>query len=292
MPVPSLPRPLWPSWSPLRRRVASATHLSLFLDYDGTLVPLVDHPSRARLSPAMKRLLQRLAGRPGVWVALVSGRSLADVKRMVGLAGLCYVGNHGLELQGPALRYVNPVARATRPLLAHLGGRLTQALASIPGAWVEDKALTLSVHYRRVAAVERLRVRNAFYQVVRPSQEQRRIRVTAGKDVFELRPPVRWTKGTMLSWLLTRQRALAGRASVLPVCLGDDATDEDAFEALGDRGITVAVGPSTPLTRARYYVKSPADVQRLLERILAARPPSSALRASERRFHPHADSDG
>jgi hypothetical protein len=144
-------------------------------------------------------------------------------------------------------------------------------LASIPGAWVEDKELTLSVHYRRVAAGERLRVRHAFYQVVRSSQEQRRIRVTAGKEVFELRPPVRWTKGTMLSWLLTRQRALAGRASVLPVCLGDDATDEDAFEALGDRGITVAVGPSTPLTRARYRVESPEDVQRLLQLILSAR---------------------
>lgn len=276
-------RPLWPSWSAVRRRVVSAKHLSLFLDYDGTVVPLADHPSQARLPPAMKRLLQRLAGRPGVWVALVSGRSLADLKRMVGLAGLCYVGNHGLELQGPTLRYVNPVARATRPLLARLGQGLTQALASIPGAWVEDKALTLSVHYRRVTPGERLRVKHVFYQVVRPSQEQRRIRVTAGKDVFEVRPPVRWTKGTMLSWLLTRQRALAGRASVLPVCLGDDATDEDAFEALQDRGITVAVGPSTPLTRAGYYVEGPADVRRLLQLILAAR---------ARRPRHHAASDG
>lgn len=268
-----MPAPLWSRWPAIRRKVASCTYLSLFLDYDGTLVPFADHPSGARLSPAMKRLLQRLAGQPGVWVALVSGRALADLKRMVGLAGLCYVGNHGLELQGPMLRYVNPVARATRPLLARLGRRLTQALASIPGAWVEDKGLTLSVHYRRVAAGERLRVKHVFYQVVRPFQEQRRIRVTAGKDVFELRPPVRWTKGTMLSWLLTRQIALAGSSSVLPVYLGDDVTDEDAFKVLRDRGITVAVGPSTLLTQARYHVESPEDVQRLLQLILAARRP-------------------
>lgn len=265
-----MPKPLWSSAPAVRARVAAAKQVALFLDYDGTLTPIVKRPSRARLSAAAKRVLRQLAKLPGVWVALVSGRKLEDLERMVRLEDLCYVGNHGLELKGPKLRYVNPVARRSEPVLRRIKEALRPRLRRIKGAWVEDKGLTLSVHYRRVEPTEKILVRNGLNEVVRPYQEKGQVRVTHGKEVLEVRPPVRWDKGAMVRWLLARREAMTD-SEVLPVYVGDDATDEDAFEALGRRGLTVAVGPASPLTRAAYVVKSPSEVKRFLEMILKAR---------------------
>ena len=260
---------LWTEWPSIRRELASARQVALFLDYDGTLSPIVEHPSKARLPLQTRRLLRQVSARPGLWVAIVSGRALKDLRRRVGLKGLCYVGNHGLELQGPKMRHLNPAARRCRPTLRKIREELKPEARKIPGAWVEDKGLTLSVHSRQVKPRDKILVRDAFYRVVRPYQEKGQVRVTAGKEVFEVRPPVRWTKGTMVSWLLTRRRARAKGQKVVPVYIGDDITDEDAFKALGKRGITVAVGPGNALTRARYAVRSPANVRKFL-RLLAS----------------------
>ncbi len=275
-------RSLWSFTASLRERIAAAPQVALFLDYDGTLTPIVKHPSRAHLSAGARRLLRRLAKLPGVWVAVVSGRALEDLQRMVRLGGLCYVGNHGLELEGTKMRYVNPAARRCQPVLRRIAAALRLRLRPIKGAWVEDKGLTLSVHYRRVDPAEKILVRNGLNEVVRPYQEKGQVRVTQGKEVFEVRPPVRWNKGTMVRWLLARREAMTG-AEVLPVYVGDDVTDEDAFEALGRRGITVAVGAAGPLTEAAYAVKSPADVKQFLALIVKARgeraqPPAGACR--------------
>lgn len=251
--------------------MAAAEYLLLFMDYDGTLVPLADHPSQATLAPRTKRMLQQLADQPGVRIALVSGRSLKELQRLVGLNTLCYVGNHGLEIADAQLHHVNPLAKAHRPLLQRVARQLRQALMPIPGAWVENKGLTVSVHYRCVSPQQAPAIKNAFYAAVRPYEAKRQVRVTTGKGVFELRPPVRWTKATVVRWLIARHTVRA--ASVLPLYVGDDLTDEDAFEALKNQGVTVAVGPSTPLTQAHYYVRTPGEVQRLLQRLLDARTP-------------------
>lgn len=265
-----MPKSLWLAWPSLREKIAGARELALFLDYDGTLTPIVKHPSRARLAAGMRQLLRKLAAQPGIWVALVSGRELGELRRMVRLPRLCYVGNHGLELHGPKMRYLNPVARRSRPVMRRIAGALRSEIRGVKGAWVEDKGLSLSAHFRGVEPAEKILVRNGFYRVVRPYQEKGRVCVTSGKEVFEVRPPVRWDKGRMVRWLLARREAMTGQ-EVLPAYVGDDLTDEDAFEALGRRGITVAVGPGTPLTRAGYVVRSPLEVKRLLELILEAR---------------------
>lgn len=269
-------RPLFAHLPSLEERIRQADEVVLFLDYDGTLTPLRERPEQARLSGETRELLRDLSRQPGVWVAVVSGRALADVKRMAGVRGLCYVGNHGLELEGPKLRHTLRQAWISRPVMKKIARRLRQELQAVPGAWVEDKGLTLAVHFRQVAADEKLRVRNRFNSVLRPYRERRRVRVTAGKEVLEVRPPVRWTKGTMVRWLLARRMGLHPRADILPVYIGDDLTDEDAFLALGGRGITVVVGSSNPLSRAQYRVASPVAVLRFLRRLLAARRGKSA----------------
>ncbi len=264
------PRPLWPEWPALQRRLAAAREVTVLLDYDGTLVPLADHPADARLPQRMRRLLEQLSRQPGVRVALVSGRSLRDLRRQVRLPGLGYVGNHGLELRDGTQRYVNAAAAKSRPYLRAIVRQLRRQLRPIRGAWVEDKGLTASVHYRLVRPIDLPHVQRIFYAVVQPYQIKRHVRVTTGRCVFEVRPPVSWSKATMVNWLLTRQQDDAGRRS-LPLYVGDDVTDEDAFELLRSRGLTVAVAPAASGTRARYGVDTPEDVRRLLERVLVIR---------------------
>lgn len=262
------PQPMEAALPALREKIEQAQLLLLFLDYDGTLAPLVDHPSQARLPAATRHLLDALVREPGVWVTLVSGRGLGDLKGMVKLRGVCFVGNHGLELQGPQLSYVNPVAEKCRPLLRRIVQKLRATLRPIAGAWVENKGLTLSVHYRSVDPGEALLVRNGFYDCLRPYSEKRQVRVTAGNKVFEVRPPVHWTKGTIVNWLVSRRRAVTGNAATTVIYIGDDQTDEDAFTALGSRGVSIVVGASNPLSQARYRLRSPRQVQGFLRWLL------------------------
>lgn len=262
---------LWSEWPSLRTKIQQADQIILFLDYDGTLAPIKDRPAQARLSAAAKSHLRRLNRRPGVWVALVSGRRVSDLKRRVGLEGFCYVGNHGLELQGPGLRHINPAAKKSRPVLRRIRQLLQKTLKPLPGVWVEDKGLTLSIHFRQANAKDRQQVEALFHRIVAPFRLKRQIHVTAGKMVFEVRPPVHWTKGTVVAWLLARQSALSKGQTVLPIYAGDDLTDEDAFKALRGRGITITVGTSNPLTLAQYRVRSTGEIDRLLEEILKAR---------------------
>lgn len=265
------PHLLWSNWSSVRERLIAAKQLLLFLDYDGTLVALADHPAEAKITPRTRDLLQRLANQPGVYVTLLSGRSLSDLRNIVEISKAWYIGNHGLELEASLLHHVNPLAWTHQSLLQEIAQQLKRALSSVPGAWLEDKTLTLSVHYRCVPETDWMHVKNIFYQILRHYQEKHQVYVTSGKSVFEVRPPVRWNEGMIINWLLTRQLALSGEESSLAIYLGDDLADEDTFAMLKPRGVTVAVGPSTPLTQAQYYVKTPSDVQRLLRLILGIR---------------------
>lgn len=281
-------KPLWPEWPVLERRIRRAVRLPLFIDLDGTLTPIVEHPSKTKVSSSVRKLLRELSRRPGIWIAIVSGRKLSDLKKKIGISGLCYVGNHGLEIQGVKLRHINPVAAKSRPLLRTIRRQLAKILKPIPGAWVEDKGLTLSVHFRGVSEKDHVLVKNAFHEVVAPYRLKNQVHLTDGKQVFEVRPPAHWNKGSVVLWLLARQTALASAGEVLPFYVGDDFTDEDAFRALEEKGITVAVGPSTPLTQARYVVQSSDEVEALLRKILeiregaATRPGTSRPRARRR----------
>ena len=269
-------RPLFAALPSLVDKIRQADEVALFLDYDGTLTPLRERPEQARLSGQARGLLRDLARRPGIWVALVSGRALSDVKRMAGVRRLCYVGNHGLQVEGSGIRYTLRQAAASRPVMREIARRLRRELAMIPGAWVEDKNLTLAVHFRQVEPGEKILVRNLFHAILRPYLEKGKVRVTAGKEVLEVRPPIRWTKGTMVRWLLARRIGLRPEGKILPIYVGDDLTDEDAFSALDRRGITVVVGRSNLFSKAQYRVASPAAVLRFLRLLLSFRRGKSA----------------
>ena len=215
--------------------------LSLMLDYDGTLTPIVGRPQDAALSFKMKELLRSLAARYPL--AVITGRGLDDIKTLVGLRSITYAANHGLEVSSSNLipapfTMVFDPGRGTTDELKRLSAELEALGAACRGAVVEDKGATLSVHYRLVDSSVLEGFLGDVKAVLRAPQKNGLVRVTEGKKVIEVRPMVSWDKGSVVKWLIDRQ----GFASTFPVYMGDDATDFDAFSALRGVGLSVFVG--------------------------------------------------
>ena len=252
----------------LRRRLqpwlAARPTVALFFDYDGTLTPLRDRPEDARLPDATRQALETAARTPNLDTVIVSGRALADVKRLVGVAGLTYIGNHGFEIEGPGIafrhpeiaRYASVVERTTREL-----ERLR-----IPGAQVENKGATLSYHFRLVPETQHDGVMRRAQAVI----QRRGLRPLLGHQVIEGRPPVPWDKGHAVLYVLVQRHGADWPAHVRALYVGDDATDEDAFRSLRGMGRSICVGAAwDSATPADYALPDPEAVTQLL-RWLAA----------------------
>ena len=240
----------------IQERVRDAGFLSLFLDFDGTLTPIVADPAEARLDPRVRGTLQSQAVRDDTLLAFVSGRALDDLRPRVGIERAVYAGNHGLEITGRNVAFVEPSALAKRELLNQIVDQLTAALRHIPGALVENKNLTASVHYRRAA-----RHAAAITEIVQAALAPHVsfFRLNRGKMVLEIVPLTSCDKGSAVSWI-NAQLGMAGAPSIY---IGDDRTDEDAFSHL--RGeITIQVGRNKK-TSARYFVADPTEVHSFLE---------------------------
>ncbi len=257
---------LFGAWDKVRPLIKKAEHILLLSDYDGTLTPIVERPEIANLSENTRKLLRTLAKNPRYTVGIISGRALADLKGKVGLEGIIYAGNHGLEIEGFGYSYFDPVAEEVRPFLQLLGNVLSTTLKGIRGAFVENKGLTLSVHYRTVDETEEEAVADTFKRVTDPLHTTGRIRVTQGKRVYEIRPPVDWDKGKAVIWLLEKCRQVKRKGRILPIYIGDDLTDEDGFRAVEkNNGISILVSDELRQSLAGYFVKSPEEVVKLLE---------------------------
>lgn len=239
------PLPLFDHIEDIGERVASASHVGLFLDFDGTISPIVPNPTSAEIDSEIHSILNRLAARPDLTLSIVSGRALADLRRRVGLRTAVYVGNHGLEIESDTVRFRHFDAEKLQPELQSLVTQLRSTLAGIDGLEVEDKGLTASVHFRRVAPELRDWVRETACRAMLGSS---RFKCREGKMVVEVRPQIEWHKGYAVDWI--RRNVLPSHA--LPIYVGDDATDEDAFSVLPD-GITIKVGrPGN--TQAHYWL--------------------------------------
>lgn len=234
----------------------------LLLDYDGTLTPIVERPELATLPPAMRRVLKSVAKRHKV--AIASGRSLPDIRKLVGLKGLYYAGNHGLEISGPRAKLVQPRARSTRPILVQLCKKLRGELEEMKGAIVEDKGLTASVHYRLVQPENLKRLKSVVRKITKPYMDSGAIKITRGKKVIEIRPNIDWDKGKAALWIVS---VIDPGGRLTPIYLGDDRTDEDAFLALKSRGITVLVSEKPKKSHAQFFLRNVDEVKLFLEKL-------------------------
>ncbi|PWC43163.1 trehalose-phosphatase [Azospirillum sp. TSO22-1] len=232
---------------------------ALFLDYDGTLTPIVDRPERARIDDATRAAVARLAVLCPL--AVVSGRDLDDVAGMVGLEELVYAGSHGFDIRGPGLR--TQIGLEYAPALERADAALRQRLAAVPGALVERKRFAIAVHTRLVEPAAKPAVAAA---VLAAAAGEADLRVTGGKEIHELRPNLPWDKGRAVLALIDA----LGLGSAVPVYIGDDETDEDAFRALAGRGIGIRVMDRPDDTAAAWSLGDPAEVRVFLERLAGA----------------------
>jgi len=209
--------------------------LAVFLDFDGTLSPIVDRPDDARMTPSGGPALERLAALCPV--AIVSGRDLGDVRRRAGVPSLWYAGSHGFEYVSPdGEAHEHEQAGQAVAALAEAEQQLSARLRDLPGAIVENKRFALAAHYRMVAEERANEVIDAVAEV---GAQYPMLRMTGGRKVAELRPNIDWDKGKALHWLL--EQIAPGGGDVLPLYAGDDLTDEDALTAIGERGFGVVV---------------------------------------------------
>jgi trehalose 6-phosphate phosphatase len=230
---------------------------AVFLDYDGTLTPIVARPELAVLSAEMRGILADLASH--CHVAIVSGRDRAEVARLVGLDGLVYAGSHGFDIAGPdGLHEEHEGASAFLSALDRAEALLQAEIGEIEGVLLERKKFAIAVHYRLVARRQITRIKRA----AETAAERHGLRQTTGKKVFELRPDMAWDKGKAVLWLLSALDLEA--EDVVPLYVGDDDTDEDAFAALSGRGIGILVTNADRHTLAQYKLSDTQAVEQFL----------------------------
>jgi trehalose-phosphatase len=248
----------------IETKVVSASSLVVYVGFDGTLAPMVANPELARLPAQTQSVLEDLSTREGVLVALMCGQPLADLRARVGISSVVCGGDHGLEIEGASLRFEHPEMARRRLSLADLNHRLSALPLLFAGIHVEARTLSTSIHFRQADELSREHLRTIVGSLV-PADHPDFV-VTEGAESYEIRPRVDWNKGDAVRWIHERIKA----SQVLPVVIGDDPTDEQAFGAL-DGAISIRVGihaGSAQPTSARYCVNGEARVGDVLHWIL------------------------
>ncbi|KAL1226095.1 putative trehalose-phosphate phosphatase I [Cardamine amara subsp. amara] len=246
----------------------------MFLDYDGTLSPIVDDPDRAFMSSKMRRTVKKLA--KCFPTAIVTGRCIDKVYNFVKLAELYYAGSHGMDIKGPAKGFsrhkrvkqslLYQPASDYVPMIDEVYRQLLEKTKSTPGVKVENHKFCTSVHFR---CVDEKKWSELVLQVRSVLKEYPTLKLTQGRKVFEIRPMIEWDKGKALEFLL-ESLGFGNSNNVFPIYIGDDRTDEDAFKVLRDRGegFGILVSKFPKDTDASYSLKDPSEVMDFLRRLV------------------------
>ena len=246
-------RHLFDCWPQVRKRLRAAKRVALFLDFDGTLVPMRSRPEGVRLDSTTRRLLQRLARHPHLTVVVISGRQRRDLLQRIRVEGLQYLGLYGLERGGRV-----PTADPAYMVLRRARRSLAVRMASLPDIWIEDKRLSFAVQYRGAAGATRQQARCILRETLKPLESV--LRVQPSKKVWEVLLREAPGKGAAVADIL---KGLP--PGTLPIYVGDDTTDESAFAVL-PKGVTVRVGTLLH-SKAHYRLRSPTEVLNFLERL-------------------------
>lgn len=224
----------------------------LFLDFDGTLAPIVDHPDRAAMPEEVRAAMMKTAR--NVAVAVVSGRALSDLWTKVRIGGIVYAGNHGAEIWDGTELIRSGDATGASGKMKDLMDELGRRLSGITGVLIEDKGITSSVHFRQIDPQREGEFFQQFWDAVRDYEHL--FRVTSGKRVLEIRPREAWNKGDAVESIMQK---IGG--DTIPVYVGDDTTDEDAYRAIKGTGISISIGENA---EADYFLKDQDEIGRFL----------------------------
>ncbi|MFW5761327.1 MAG: trehalose-phosphatase [Cyclobacteriaceae bacterium] len=236
--------------------------LALFLDYDGTLTPIVNKPEDAKISAEMRQAVYDLSTL--IPVAVISGRDRKDVEKMVGLKNLIYSGSHGFDSKGPDFEYQHEAGVNCLPEFDAAEQELNSALSEIENAKVERKLFAIAIHYRNVKESEIAKVEEVTNNIY---TRYDCFKKAGGKKIIELKPDIDWHKGKALLWLL--EKLDLKKPEILPVYIGDDVTDEDAFKALPEvDGLGILVGDHEMETKANYRLENVEQVKEFLHQLI------------------------
>lgn len=262
---------------------ANGKKMIIFLDYDGTLSPIVNNPDQAFMSDAMRSAVREVAN--CFPTTIVSGRSRDKVFEFVKLNNLYYAGSHGMDISTPSgsLKYENHKhqsrainekgdevvnfcpAQEFLPKIKEIKKVLQEMITNIKGAMVEDNKFCISVHFRCVNEKDVGTLKNMVESVM---ESYENFRISEGKKVMEIRPTINWDKGHALQYLLETHK-FDNSSDVLPIYMGDDKTDEDAFEMIKQigRGFAIVVSSTSKETKASYSLRDPTEVMSFLLRL-------------------------
>ena len=235
--------------------------ITIFLDYDGTLTPIVSDPDAAELPDDNRKIITGLSSITPV--AIISGRDLKDLKSRIEIDTVIYAGSHGFDITGPnGLEMVHKSEKEVTPALDEAEKRLNEQLKDIRGVKVERKKFAIAVHYRNVEENDVQEVKDA---VQKEADRHEILRTGSGKKVLELKPNIAWNKGYALDWLT--EKLGWDKEKYLRMYLGDDITDEDGFEALIEDGIGILVGTHGKKTSATFALGDTDEVTKFLQHL-------------------------
>ncbi len=240
----------------------SGKKIAFFLDYDGTLTPIVSRPELAVISREMQDTIKKLSQK--YTTAIVSGRMREDVEKLVGIQGLIYAGSHGFDIKGPQVSMIEPQAEKTIPLISQIIERLKKELSDSEGIIIEEKKFSVAVHYRLADEKSVPGIKTLVQKIIR---ENRSLRLMEGKKVFEILPAIDWNKGKAVKWVMKALGINWKDFSV--VYIGDDTTDEDAFRMVSTRGTSILISDKPKVSAADFVLSSPKEVKELFERVIA-----------------------
>lgn len=235
----------------------------LISDFDGTLTPIVDRPEKAHLSESMRKLLNQLVDYCSI--GIISGRSLDDLKTRVNVENIFYSGNHGYEITGPSVDFVKEEAKRAKPVIQKVCDRIEKKINSIEGILIERKGITASIHYRLVEDDNIPKLKKIMDEETKPYVDENVLKVNYGKKVFEIVPGGEWNKGKAVSLLL---QVTGHEEETMPVYLGDDITDEDAFFALEQTGLGILISEKERESAADFRLNGIEEVETFLNKFL------------------------
>ena len=248
---------LWDEITDIKKFLGVYDKIVLLLDFDGTLTPIVKPPNRAELSKSMRNLLIKLSKKQGFYLAILSGRTLKDIKKKIGLPNIIYGGNHGLEGEIFGKKYSFHIPQKKLAVLKDIRKQLNEIANQFEGVFIEDKGPVVSLHYRKIQKYQIPVFKKLFKKILKPYEQKGLIYVIEGKMVYDIYPKVNWNKGEFAVLIIQEIEALTKQEPVT-IFIGDDSTDEEVFKKL-KKSITIKVGRDNN-SNAKYNLNDTEDV--------------------------------
>jgi len=252
-------------WSIVKNKIVLAERLAIFLDYDGTLTPIKKHPALAILAFDMRNIIYKLSRLSKLKVAIVTGRSLSEIRQLVPLKDIIFAANHGYHITQKGKEWIHPDAERFLGIIHSLCAELRKKLSQFQNIYIENKKFTISIHYRNVLAQQTSQVKKIALNTIKNRYPS--LYIVTGKKVIEVRPSTSWGKGCALQKII---QSFPKAHKFFPIFIGDDTTDEDGFRIVRPQGITIRVGRKKK-TNAEYRVKNVKEVERILKSIYEIR---------------------